>query len=168
MGREIWIEVWNDKDEIVFDSIKDGDCFCGRNPCTDVIALYKNRDKDDKVDFTDWDTYQYLRACLNEEQHSLDSTLDELNESIAAARDARHHASTVEAFYDFTELIKQLRRDRADGQWDLGNDMMALMLMTISRTALVVSKDKTVCCDGWEQMELIKRSGWHLYWVISE
>lgn len=168
MGREIWIEVWNDKDEIVFDSIKDNDFFCGRNACTDVIALYKNRDKDDKVDFTDWDTYQYLRACLNEEQRSLDDTLDELDDSIAAARDARRHASTVEAFYDFTELIKQLRRDRADGQWSLGNVMASLMMTTVSRTALMVSAGKTLSCDGYEQMELIRRSGWHLYWVISE
>lgn len=172
MGRRIWIEIFNNNGQKVWDSSANGDHFYGYNQSTDVIANSPRRitsEDNNRVQFDEWEDYHILRINLKNEQKRLDQVLAKLNIRIEDAREARRHASTVDAFYDFTALMEELIQQRDDTCWTYGDDMLSLMDSAIAECVYLINDFNNA--DFYAQdsaLNFIHSHGWHLYWVISE
>ena len=171
MGREMWTIIQDASGATVWDSAeKNGEFFCGRDDCTNVIAHDFDRTDDDEVDFTDVTAYNRLKDELTAQQERLYRVHDRCYDCIQDAKAARRNTQTLEAFEDFTSYIDEQQAELDSNNWQLGDDMMQLMIDTLRKAIELCcdTADKCFAINDEQRLQWLRDKGWKVKWIISE
>lgn len=159
MATEVFTIIVDPNGKQVFDSGDEwGEFFCGRDK--EIGVLYRMKNDDDLVEFTDAESFKRIRAELEECQTKNDCELDRLQRLYEDAIEARRHTTTLDEFIRFTEYADDVDLEMHDTYWTCGRDMVRLMRRTFNKAAELAKT--TIYHDGIPEL-----NGYRVFWVVS-
>ena len=129
-------------------------CFHSRCDETDAVAAHCDHETG-LCDITTADSFNLVYDALGDVAKEKQLEYQEVEERLDDIREARRHATTTEAFWDFTSLYEEHKNDLKDRYWNCALDMQRLMMRTNEMFNKYVA-----CADNPNDL--------HMYWVNDD
>lgn len=156
MGREIWTEVRDKDNKVLWSSADEDEYFCGRTDATTIIAQHcYNRDSTE-FSFTDKAVYDRVVTALKKISDEDTKAYNDCMDLMADAREARRHAATLDAFNDFTDLYDSTKNHLENIYWQEADDIILAMEHALKKTREIAQS------RGLSDTDL------DVFWVLSE